>query len=43
VILQADKAIAELRLIGLYAGDFTVPNNFDELLPEDILIAFKDI
>jgi hypothetical protein len=40
MILQADKAIAELRSIvsnskqlrpfGLYSRDFTVPDNFDE-------------
>jgi antitoxin (DNA-binding transcriptional repressor) of toxin-antitoxin stability system len=50
VILQADKAIAELKPIassskqlrpfGLCTGDFTVPDNFDEPLPEEILIAF---
>jgi antitoxin (DNA-binding transcriptional repressor) of toxin-antitoxin stability system len=51
VILQADKAIAELRPIssrgmqlrpfGLCAGEFTVPDNFDEPLPEEILNAFE--
>jgi antitoxin (DNA-binding transcriptional repressor) of toxin-antitoxin stability system len=44
LILQADKAIAELRPInsnkqlrpfGLYAGDFDAP------LPEDLLSAFE--
>ena len=50
VILQADKAIAELRPIslsdkplrpfGLCTGEFTVPENFDEPLPEEILSAF---
>ncbi len=50
VILQADKAIAELRPIsnskqlrpfGLCAGEFTVPDDFDTPLPEDILSAFE--
>jgi antitoxin (DNA-binding transcriptional repressor) of toxin-antitoxin stability system len=50
VILQADKPIAELRPIssnkqlrpfGLCAGEFTVPDNFDAPLPEDILSAFE--
>jgi antitoxin (DNA-binding transcriptional repressor) of toxin-antitoxin stability system len=45
VILQADKPIAELRPIasskqlrpfGLCAGEFTVPDDFDTPLPEDI-------
>ena len=51
VILQADKAIAELRPIslsskqlrpfGLCTGEFTVPKDFDEPLPEEILSAFE--
>ncbi len=50
VILQADKAIAELRPIsiskplrpfGLCAGEFTVPDDFDAPLPEDLLNAFE--
>ena len=50
VILQADKPIAELRPIssrkqlrpfGLCAGEFTVPDDFDDPLPEDILSAFE--
>jgi antitoxin (DNA-binding transcriptional repressor) of toxin-antitoxin stability system len=51
VILQGDKAIAELRSIslsgkqlrpfGLCAGEFTVPEDFDEPLPEQILSAFE--
>ncbi len=51
VIVQADKAIAELRPIsssgkqlrpfGLCAGAFTVPDNFDAPLPEDLLRAFE--
>lgn len=51
VILQADQAIAELKPIqhtqkqkrpfGLCAGEFTVPDDFDAPLPEDILNAFE--
>ncbi len=51
VILQADKEIAELRPIslsgkqlrpfGLCNGEFTVPKDFDEPLPEEILSAFE--
>jgi antitoxin (DNA-binding transcriptional repressor) of toxin-antitoxin stability system len=50
LIIQADKAIAELRPInknkqlrsfGLCAGEFTVPDDFDASLPEDLLNAFE--
>jgi antitoxin (DNA-binding transcriptional repressor) of toxin-antitoxin stability system len=50
VILKADKVIAELRPIasskqlrpfGLCAGEFTVPDDFDEPLPEEFLSAFE--
>ena len=50
VIIRQDKAIAELRPIaitnqlrpfGLCAGEFTVPDNFDDPLPEDMLKAFE--
>jgi antitoxin (DNA-binding transcriptional repressor) of toxin-antitoxin stability system len=51
IILPEDKAIAELRPIslsgkqlrpfGLCAGEFTVPKDFDEPLPEEILSAFE--
>lgn len=50
VILQADKAVAELRPLstskqlrpfGLCAGEFTVPDDFDDPLPEDLLDAFE--
>lgn len=51
VIIQAEKAIAELRPIsssgkqlrpfGLCSGEFTVPNDFDAPLPEEILNAFE--
>ncbi|BAY16163.1 prevent-host-death protein [Anabaenopsis circularis NIES-21] len=51
IIIQADKEIAELKPIqsttkmlrpfGLCAGEFTVPDDFDSPLPEDILNAFE--
>lgn len=51
VIVRADKPIAELRPIppsskqlrpfGLCAGEFTVPDDFDASLPEEILSAFE--
>ena len=48
VIIRQDKAIAELKPItnqlrpfGLCAGEFTVPNDFDAPLPEDIVSAFE--
>lgn len=50
VIVRQDKAIAEikpitknnqLRPFGLCAGEFTVPNDFDDPLPEDMLRAFE--
>lgn len=50
VIVRADQAIAELRPIasskqlrpfGLCAGEFTVPDDFDAPLPEDLLNAFE--
>lgn len=51
IITRSDKAIAELRPItssskqlrpfGLCAGEFTVPDDFDAPLPEDILSAFE--
>ncbi|MDJ0729360.1 MAG: hypothetical protein QNJ33_05130 [Crocosphaera sp.] len=31
----------QLRPFGLCAGEFTVPENFDDPLPEDILNAFE--
>jgi antitoxin (DNA-binding transcriptional repressor) of toxin-antitoxin stability system len=51
VIVRADKAIAELRPIasspklrpfGLCKGEFTVPDDFDDPLPEELLMAFED-
>jgi antitoxin (DNA-binding transcriptional repressor) of toxin-antitoxin stability system len=51
VIVESDKPIAELRPItptskqlrpfGLCAGEFTVPDDFDAPLPEEILSAFE--
>jgi prevent-host-death family protein len=51
VIVQAGKPVAEvkpivsdpktLRPFGLCAGEFTVPDDFDAPLPEDILKAFE--
>jgi antitoxin (DNA-binding transcriptional repressor) of toxin-antitoxin stability system len=51
VIIRAGKAVAEvkpvvprvetLRPFGLCAGEFTVPEDFDAPLPEDILNAFE--
>lgn len=50
VIVQADKPIAELKPItpsrqlrpfGLCAGEFTIPDDFDAPLPEEILKAFE--
>lgn len=51
IITQVDKPIAELRPIstsskqlrpfGLCAGEFTVPDDFDAPLPEEILSAFE--
>jgi hypothetical protein len=48
--IPSDQAIAEIRPIasskqlrpfGLCAGEFTVPNDFDASLPEDLLSAFE--
>lgn len=50
VIIRSDQAIAEIRPIssrkqlrpfGLCAGEFTVPDDFDAPLPEDVLGAFE--
>lgn len=50
IIFRADQPIAELRPIanskqlrplGLCAGKFTVPDDFDDPLPEDLLSAFE--
>lgn len=49
LIVQAGRTIAEvkpvtpaastLRPVGLCAGEFTVPDDFDDPLPEDVLRA----
>lgn len=50
VIVRSDKPIAELKPItsgkqlrpfGLCAGEFTVPDDFDDPLPEDLLSVFE--
>lgn len=50
VIFRFDKPIAELkpvsssqqlRPVGLCAGEFIVPDDFDEPLPEDLLGTFE--
>ena len=51
VVLRADQPIAEikpiassarvLRPFGLCAGEFTVPDDFDAPLPEDLLRQFE--
>jgi antitoxin (DNA-binding transcriptional repressor) of toxin-antitoxin stability system len=50
VIIRADKPIAEMRPVvsnkqlrpfGLCAGEFTVPDDFNSPLPEDLLSAFE--
>ncbi|WP_413171392.1 type II toxin-antitoxin system Phd/YefM family antitoxin [Anabaena azotica] len=51
IIIQAGKPIAEikpvsptspkLRPYGLCTGEFTVPDDFDAPLPEDILNSFE--
>jgi antitoxin (DNA-binding transcriptional repressor) of toxin-antitoxin stability system len=51
LILQADKPIAELKPVsgskilrpfGLCEGEFTVPDDFDEPLPENIIQEFEE-
>lgn len=50
IIFRSDKPIAELKPVanskqlrpfGLCAGEFTVPDDFDTPLPEDLLNAFE--
>lgn len=40
-ILDDETAAKELRPFGLAAGEFIVPTDFDEPLPEEILAAFE--
>ncbi|MGK7961428.1 prevent-host-death protein [Crocosphaera sp.] len=39
--LQSITNNKQLRPFGLCAGEFTVPDDFDDPLPEDILNAFE--
>jgi antitoxin (DNA-binding transcriptional repressor) of toxin-antitoxin stability system len=50
VVYQGERAIAEirpmtetetLRPVGLAAGKFVVPDDFDDPLPDDVLDAFE--
>jgi antitoxin (DNA-binding transcriptional repressor) of toxin-antitoxin stability system len=51
MIMQVDRPVAELRPVearqrelrpyGLCAGEFTVPDDFDAPLPEDVLRQFE--
>lgn len=50
VITDSDQPVAEIRPLeavrrprpfGLAAGSFTVPDDFDDPLPEDVLKAFE--
>ena len=51
VITQADEPVAEVKPVarvtheprpfGLCAGEFVVPDNFDEPLPDDVLQDFE--
>ena len=51
IITRFDKAVAEIkpmtrqsrppRPFGLCAGEFSVPDDFNESLPEDILAGFE--
>jgi antitoxin (DNA-binding transcriptional repressor) of toxin-antitoxin stability system len=52
VVLRADQPVAEIRPIassakalrpfGLCVGEFTVPDDFDAPLPEDLLRQFEE-
>ena len=50
IVLENDRPVAELRPlakraglrpIGLAKGDFAVPDDFDDPLPEDVLQLFE--
>jgi antitoxin (DNA-binding transcriptional repressor) of toxin-antitoxin stability system len=51
IVLQADEPLAEIKPVapgaliprpfGLCAGEFTVPDDFDEPLPEEIISSFE--
>ena len=36
-----EQSVGELRPFGLCAGDFVVPDDFDEPLPDDLLKMFE--
>ncbi|MCB8943337.1 MAG: DUF2281 domain-containing protein [Ardenticatenaceae bacterium] len=38
---KSDKQKKELRPYGLAAGEFVVPDDFDDPLPEEIIAAFE--
>ncbi len=40
-IRQRSKPLAQMRPIGLCKGEFSVPEDFDAPLPEDILQDFE--
>jgi hypothetical protein len=40
-ILENEPPAVTLRPFGLCAGEFVVPDDFDDPLPEDILQAFE--
>lgn len=40
-ILENEQPLINLRPFGLCAGDFVVPDDFDEPLPAEILKAFE--
>jgi hypothetical protein len=40
-ILENEQPVINLRPFGLCAGDFVVPDDFDEPLPAEILKVFE--
>jgi Protein of unknown function (DUF2281) len=38
---RRDRQVSQLRPAGLCSGDFTVPDDFDDPLPEEILQSFE--
>jgi hypothetical protein len=38
---RQDRQVAQVRPAGLCSGDFTVPDDFDDPLPEEILQSFE--
>jgi antitoxin (DNA-binding transcriptional repressor) of toxin-antitoxin stability system len=51
IVLQADQPLAEIKPVssealrprpfGLCAGEFTVPDDFNDPLPEDVVSSFE--